>query len=99
DKALKLLADNDLSTLCKYYLEVVLIPRKYEIAIWGAALVPLGDSLAMSVKNFGISYEAKIIKRNFDVLFSLIIIVLTAPIMLLGALEIYLEDRESQFFI
>ncbi|ALK93659.1 sugar transferase [Francisella tularensis] len=99
DKALKLLADNDLSTLSKYNLEVVLIPRKYEISIWGAALVPLGDSLAMSVKNFGISYEAKIIKRIFDVLFSLIIIVLTAPIMLIVALAIYLEDRESPFFI
>ncbi|MDE4988494.1 sugar transferase, partial [Francisella tularensis subsp. holarctica] len=58
DKALTLLADIDLSTLSKYNLEVVLIPRKYEISIWGAALVPLGDSLAMRVKNFGISYEA-----------------------------------------
>ncbi|MDE5018670.1 sugar transferase, partial [Francisella tularensis subsp. holarctica] len=54
---------------------------------------------AMSVKNFGISYEAKIIKRICDVLFSLIIIVLTAPIMLRVALAIYLEDRESPFFI
>ncbi|MDE4959640.1 sugar transferase, partial [Francisella tularensis subsp. holarctica] len=53
DKALKLLADNDLSTLSNYNLEVVLIPRKYEISIWGAAIVPIGDSLAMSVKNFG----------------------------------------------
>ncbi|MDE4949274.1 sugar transferase, partial [Francisella tularensis subsp. holarctica] len=73
--------------------------RKYEISIWGAALVPIGDSLAMSVKNFGISYEEKIIKRIFDVLFSLIIIVLTAPSMLIVALAIYLEDRESPFFI
>ncbi|MDE5014439.1 sugar transferase, partial [Francisella tularensis subsp. holarctica] len=92
-------SDNDLSTLIKYNLEVVLIPIKYEISIWGAALVPLGYSLAMSVKNFGISYEAKIIKRIFDVLFSLIIIVLTAPILLIVALAIFLVDRESPFFI
>ncbi|MDE4990571.1 sugar transferase, partial [Francisella tularensis subsp. holarctica] len=32
-------------------------------------------------------------------LFSFIIIVLTAPLMLIVALAIYLEDRESQFFI
>ena len=49
---------------------MVLIPRKYEISIWGAILVPLGDSLAMSVKNFGFSYEAKIIKRIFLFWFS-----------------------------
>ncbi|APD50318.1 sugar transferase [Francisella hispaniensis] len=99
DKALKLLADNDLSILSKYNLEVVLIPRKYEISIWGAVLVPLGDSLAMSVKNFGLSYEAQIIKRIFDILFSLVVIILTSPIMLLIAVLIYLEDRNSPFFI
>ncbi|AXH29625.1 sugar transferase [Francisella opportunistica] len=99
DKALQLLDDNDLSILSKYNLEVVLIPRKYEISIWGAVLVPLGDSLAMSVKNFGLSYEAKIIKRIFDIFFSLVVIILTLPIMLLTAVVIYLEDRNSPFFI
>ncbi|MFV9931201.1 MAG: hypothetical protein AB8V03_05650 [Francisella endosymbiont of Hyalomma asiaticum] len=74
DKALKLLDDNDLLILSKYNLEVVLIPRKYEISIWGAILVPLGDSLAMNVKNFGLSYEAKIIKRIFDIFFGLVVI-------------------------
>ena len=99
DKALKLLDDNDLLILSKYNLEVVLIPRKYEISIWGAILVPLGDSLAMSVKNFGLSYEAKIIKRIFDIFFGLVVIILTLPIMLLTAVAIYLEDRSSPFFI
>ncbi len=78
---------------------MVLIPRKYEISIWGAILVPLGDSLAMSVKNFGLSYEAKIIKRIFDIFFGLVVIILTLPIMLLIAVAIYLEDRSSPFFI
>ncbi|MFV9924534.1 MAG: sugar transferase [Francisella endosymbiont of Hyalomma scupense] len=99
DKALKLLDDNDLLILSKYNLEVVLIPRKYEISIWGAILVPLGDSLAMSVKNFGLSYEAKIIKRIFDIFFGLVVIILTLPIMLLIAVAIYLEDRSLPFFI
>ena len=99
DKALKLLDDNDLLILSKYNLEVVLIPRKYEISIWGAILVPLGDSLAMSVKIFGLSYEAKIIKRIFDIFFGLVVIILTLPIMLLTAVAIYLEDRSSPFFI
>lgn len=93
DKALKLLDDNDLSILSKYNLEVVLIPRKYEISIWGAILVPLGDSLAMSVK------KTKIIKRIFDIFFGLVVIILTLPIMLLTAVAIYLEDRSSPFFI
>lgn len=99
DKALKLLDDNDLSLLSQYNVEMVIIPRKYEISVWGAILVPLGDSLAMSVKNFGLSYEAKIIKRIFDIIFSSIAIVLMAPIMFITAFAIYIEDKSSPFFI
>ncbi|WP_395167148.1 sugar transferase [Francisella salimarina] len=99
DKALKQLADNDLSLLSQCNVEMVIIPRKYEISIWGAVLIPLGDSLAMSIKNFGLSYEAKVIKRIFDIIFSLIAIVLMAPIMFITALAIYIEDKSSPFFI
>ncbi|MBY7733848.1 sugar transferase [Francisella philomiragia] len=99
DKALKLLDDNDLSLLSQCNVEMVIIPRKYEISVWGAILVPLGDSLAMSIKNFGLSYEAKIIKRIFDIVFSLAVISLTVPIMLITALVIYIEDKSSPFFI
>ncbi|WP_407877952.1 sugar transferase [Francisella sciaenopsi] len=99
DKALKLLDDNDLSLLSQCNVEMVIIPRKYEISVWGAVLVPLGDSLAMSIKNFGLSYEAKIIKRIFDIVFSLAVISLTVPIMLITALAIYIEDKSSPFFV
>ncbi|AJI57434.1 exopolysaccharide biosynthesis polyprenyl glycosylphosphotransferase family protein [Francisella philomiragia] len=99
DKALKLLDDNDLSLLSQCNVEMVIIPRKYEISVWGATLVPLGDSLAMSIKNFGLSYEAKVIKRIFDIIFSSIAIVLMAPIMFITAFAIYIEDKSSPFFI
>ncbi|AIT08983.1 sugar transferase [Candidatus Francisella endociliophora] len=99
DNALKNLSSEALSLISKYNLEVVLIPRKYEISVWGAVLVPLGDSLAMGIKNFGLSFEAQAIKRVFDVIFSVIIIILTFPIMLLVGLAIYLEDKNSPFFI
>lgn len=99
DKALKLLADNDLSLLSHCNVEMVIIPRKYEISIWGAVLIPLGDSLAMSVKNFGLSFEAQAVKRIFDMIFSVVIIILTAPIMLIVALAIFLEDKRSPFFV
>lgn len=99
DNALERLSTNNLSLISEYNIEVVLIPRKYEISIWGAILVPLGDSLAMNIKNFGLSLEAQVIKRIFDVIFSVIIIVLTAPIILLIALAIYLEDKKLPFFI
>lgn len=99
DKALKQLGDNDLSLLSQCNVEMVIIPRKYEISIWGAVLIPLGDSLAMSVKNFGLSFEAQAVKRIFDMIFSVVIIILTAPIMLIVALAIFLEDKKSPFFV
>ncbi|API87083.1 sugar transferase [Francisella uliginis] len=99
DKGLKRMPDSDLSLLSKYNVEIVLIPRKYEISIWGAILVPLGDSVAMSVKNFGLSFEAQVIKRIFDIILSCFFILLTFPIMFVIALAIFLEDRKSPFFV
>lgn len=99
DEALKYIDSRALSLVSNYSLEIVIIPRKYEISVWGAVLIPLGDSLAMSIKNFGLSFEARAIKRLFDVVLSVVITVLTAPVMLVVALAIYLEDRNSPFFI
>ncbi|MED7788013.1 sugar transferase [Francisella sp. 19X1-34] len=99
DKGLKRMLDTDLSLLSKYSVEIVLIPRKYEISIWGAVLVPLGDSMAMSVKNFGLSFEAQVTKRVFDIILSCFFILVTSPIMLITALAIFLEDRKSPFFV
>ncbi|MGQ4005920.1 sugar transferase [Francisellaceae bacterium CB300] len=99
DKALKKMTDEDLAALSHNNIEIILIPRKYEISVWGAVLVPLGDSVAMSVRNFGLSFEAQIVKRIFDVSCSVFFIILTFPIMVLTALVIFLEDRNSPFFI
>lgn len=99
DNALKKMSDNDLMILSKCGVEIVLIPRKYEISIWGAILVSLGDSMAMSVKNFGLSFEAQVIKRIFDIILSCFFILLTFPVMFVTALAIFLEDRKSPFFV
>lgn len=99
DNALKKMSDNNLMILSKWGVEIVLIPRKFEISIWGAILVPLGDSMAMSVKNFGLSFEAQVIKRIFDIILSCFLILLTSLIMLVTALAIFLEDRKSPFFV
>ncbi|QLE78521.1 sugar transferase [Francisella sp. Scap27] len=99
DKALKIMTDDDLACLSQNNIEIVVIPRKYEISIWGAMLVPLGDSVAMSVRNFGLSFEAQIVKRIFDIVFSVIFIIISSPIMLITALAIYLEDKKNPFFV
>lgn len=99
DKALKKMTDDDLASLSQNNVEIIIVPRKYEISVWGAMLIPLGDSVAMSVRNFGLSFEAQIIKKIFDIVGGVLLIIFASPIMLLVALAIYLEDKKSPFFI
>lgn len=66
---------------------------------YGAILIPLEDSIAMSVKSLGLVFEAKILKRLFDIFCSLFFIIISAPVMLFVALAIFLEDRRKPFFI
>ena len=98
DNALKVLTDAELSSFSENNMEIVIIPRKYEISVWGAILVPLDDSIAMNIKSFGLPFEARMLKRMFDVFCSVFFIILSAPIMLCVALAIFLEDRRSPFF-
>ena len=99
DKALKMMSDGNLSILTQSNAEIVIIPRKYEISVCGGVIVPLEDSVAVSIKDFNLTLEGRVLKRIFDVCFSLIAIILSSPIMLIVALAIFLEDRKNPFFV
>ena len=48
--------------------------------------------------NIGLTFEQKIVKRMIDVVVSLLMLLITSPIMLLTALLIKLEDHGPVFF-
>lgn len=74
------------------------LPDLYDVIVNSAQYVYLVDTPVLKLNNFGPSQIAKIIKRIWDILFSLFFIILTSPMMLLTALFIKLEDGGPVFY-
>ena len=68
------------------------VPSIYDILINNANKLHIIDTPLLIVNNFGPSQLSKIVKRTFDIFFSLIIIMITSPIMFITSLAIKLND-------
>lgn len=69
------------------------LPKVSDIMIQAADRIDLFDTPLLLTRNVGLSLPQSIIKRCFDILSSLIAIIITSPIMLVIAVAIKLEDR------
>lgn len=91
---------NDIVKFC--YGEGVRIyqtPKISDILIRSAKEHHLFDTPLIMSENIGLTFEQKFVKRIVDIVFSLIILILTSPIMLLTALLIKIEDHGPVFFV
>jgi len=61
---------------------VHLIPQYYELALFNATLLHLDDTLTFMIDRVSLTFEQRLIKRLFDLVFSVIVLLLTWPIML-----------------
>ncbi len=75
--------------------EVYVIPTLYELVLQRADTSPLDDTLVMGVKPFGLTWEKLFVKRLFDIIFSLTILIIISPIMLVVAILIKCEDPKA----
>lgn len=75
-----------------------IVPKTFEIAIYNSEIIQISDYLAFRIDTLHLSLEKKIIKRIMDILFSLIGIVLSLPIMIIASLAILLSDGRPIFF-
>ena len=73
--------------------ETYVMPKIMDIVLRGAKTLHFFDSPLMLTKSSPIEYEQVLIKRVFDVLFSLALIIILSPFMLITALCIKLYDR------
>lgn len=77
---------------------VYVVPKLYEINLISSRLDRVDDIPVLKVKKLGLTIEQKIIKRAIDILFSILGIIVTLPIMIVIALLIKLQDRGPVFF-
>ena len=74
------------------------VPKISDIMVVSAANINQFDTSLLLMRNQGLFVDQQIAKRIFDVLLSLLLIVLTSPFMLVIALAIKLCDRGPVFF-
>lgn len=85
------------NALVKYCYEkdirIYVAPEISDILLRGADRVHSFDTPFMLLRNYGLSFEQRLIKRAMDVVISAIMLVIACPFMLITALAIKLEDH------
>ena len=90
---------NDILKYCyQNKIRTYVTPKITDIVIRGAEAINLFDTPLLLVKGMGLTPSQRIVKRAMDLILCLIAMVLAAPIMLLVALAIKLEDHGPVFY-
>lgn len=90
---------NDIFKYCyKLSKEIYVMPKIMDIILRGSQTLHLFDTPLLLTKSSPIEAEQLFVKRLFDIVFSLILIVITSPFMLITALLIKCYDKGPIFY-
>ncbi len=90
---------NDLVKYCfANHIRAYIAPKISDIIIRGAEEIRLFDTPLLLCRNGGLTFEQRLVKRAFDLAFSVVFCVLLSPVMLLSALAIKLDDGGPVLF-
>lgn len=90
---------NDLLKYCyQNRITTYVVPKISDIIVRGAPNVSLFDTPLIMVQGMGLTPTEKFFKRFFDIVLTLIAMIPAAPIMLLVALAIKMDDHGPVFF-
>lgn len=79
-------------------IRVYVTPKISDILIKGSDSIHLFDSPLLLMRNTGLTFEQKLVKRFMDVIISTIILIITSPIMLIVAILIKAYDGGPVMF-
>lgn len=90
---------NDILKYCyEHKTRTYLVPKVSDIVLRGAQDITLFDTPLLLVKGTGLTPAQRLMKRTMDVVLSLLAMIVAAPIMLIVALAIKLDDGGPIFF-
>lgn len=75
-----------------------IVPHLYEISLIDSKLMHLDDTPAFMIDRIGLTFEQKILKRSFDIIFSFLGLLFLSPLMLGVALLIKLTSDGPVFY-
>lgn len=79
-------------------IRVYLTPKISDILVRSSENIHLFDTPLLLLRNNGLNFEQRVVKRLMDIVVSLLVIVVTSPIMLIIAIAIKLYDGGPVFF-
>ncbi|MBQ8960596.1 MAG: sugar transferase [Ruminococcus sp.] len=90
---------NDYLKFCfEKSIRAYIAPKISDIIVRGADDIRLFDTPLMLCRNYGLDYEQRFIKRTFDIVFSLVMLIIASPVMLVSAAAIKLCDGGPVFY-
>ncbi|MBR2635033.1 MAG: exopolysaccharide biosynthesis polyprenyl glycosylphosphotransferase [Clostridia bacterium] len=90
---------NDLIKFCyRKNLAVYVVPKISDILVRGGKTVTLFDTPLIQIKKAGIDLHQRAVKRLMDIVLSLVILLLTSPLLIGVAIAIKCEDKGPIFF-
>jgi len=82
----------------QHSIRVYIIPKVTDIMLLGAEQIHLFDTPILLLRNQGLGVEHMIVKRFMDVVISVLMIMVTSPLMLLIAVCIKVQDGEAVIY-
>ena len=73
-------------------------PKISDIIIRGAEDIRLFDTPLLLCRNYGLDYESRVVKRMFDLVFSVVMLVILSPLMIVSAIAVKLCDGGPVFY-
>ena len=74
-------------------IRIYVMPKITDVLLKGSSQLHLFDTPVLLLREYSIKIEQRFIKRVFDILLSLLLIILSSPIMLITAIAIVAYDR------
>ncbi|MDL2301527.1 exopolysaccharide biosynthesis polyprenyl glycosylphosphotransferase [Lachnospiraceae bacterium OttesenSCG-928-D06] len=88
--------DKTRNVLLKYFysrsIRVYLMPKIADVLIKGSESLHLFDAPIFMVREYSLTFGQRVYKRGIDIICSLILLIITSPIMLVTAILIKMED-------
>ncbi len=79
-------------------IRIYVMPKITDVLLKGSSELHLFDTPVLLLREYSIKVEQRAIKRLFDIVLSLVLIVLTSPIMLVTAIAIKSFDKGPVFY-
>lgn len=77
---------------------VYVIPDFYDLLLSQSIITTIDDSMVMGVKPFGLTVSQKIIKRTYDIVVSLIALIILSPIFIIIMVIMKIKEPKGSIF-